>query len=152
MAVATLVDRLDQEHVPYELLHHRHTETAAAEARALGVTPAETAKTVVLRAAEQLVRAVVPASHRIDLEKAARALGADTEIVDEDVLAGAYPDFELGAVPPFGGPTDRVLVDWRLTGCERLVFEAGMHEESIRLRTEDLLRVADAALADLVVG
>jgi hypothetical protein len=54
-------------------------------------------------------------------------------------------------VPPFGGPTDRVLVDWRLTGCEWLVFEAGMHEESIRLRTEDLLRVADAALADLVI-
>jgi Ala-tRNA(Pro) deacylase len=133
MAATTLIEKLSAEQIPYELLAHRHTETATAEARALGLTPGETAKTIVLRAGDELVRAVIPASARVDLVKAERVLGEPVEIVHEDVLAGAYPEFALGAVPPFGGPQDRVLVDRRLTGLEHVVFEAGTHEESIRL-------------------
>ncbi len=149
MAAATLIETLARGRVSYELLSHRRTGSAAAEARALGVPLDQTAKTVVLRAGGALVRAVVPASRRVDLAKVSRALGVTAEAVREDVLAGAYPEFALGAVPPFGGPLDRVLVDRRLAAYETLVFEAGTHEQSIRLRTEDLLRLADAALVDL---
>lgn len=149
MAATTVIEKLSKEQVPYELLTHRHTETAAAEARALGLTPDETAKTVVLRAGDEFVRAVIPASGRVDLAKAEKVLGGPVEIVHEDVLAGAYPEFALGAVPPFGGPEDRVLVDRRLAGVEYVVFEAGTHEESIRMRTDDLLQLADAPVVDL---
>jgi len=152
MAVATLIDRLSAQGIPYELLTHRHTETAAAEARALGLTADETAKTVVLRAGDELVRAVIPASAHVDLAKARRTLGGPVELVHEDVLAGAYPEFALGAVPPIGGPPDRVLVDRRLAELEEVVFEAGTHEESVRLRTEDLIRVAGATVVDLCTG
>ena len=149
MATTSLIDTLTEEHIPYELLTHRHTETAAAEARALGFTEDEVAKTVVLRAGDELVRAVVPASRHVDLERARRILGRPVEIVHEDVLAGAYPEFALGAVPPVGGPPDRVLVDRRLIALEQVVFEAGTHEESIRLRTDDLLALAGATVVDL---
>jgi Ala-tRNA(Pro) deacylase len=149
MPATSLVKKLTAEHLPYELLPHRRTLTAAAEARALGVQPQEIAKTVILRAGEELVRAVIPASERVDLAKATHAFETEVELVHEDVLAGAYPDFELGAIPPLGGPPDRVLVDLRLCGCEWLVFEAGTHDESVRLRTDDLLEAADAAVADL---
>jgi len=58
--------------------------------------------------------------------------------------------FELGAVPPFGGPTgDRAVLDRRLAARESVVLEAGSHERSVRLRTRDLIRLADAPIADI---
>jgi prolyl-tRNA editing enzyme YbaK/EbsC (Cys-tRNA(Pro) deacylase) len=58
--------------------------------------------------------------------------------------------FELGAVPPVGGPAgDRILVDRRLAARESVVFEFGAHDESIRLRTTDLLRLTHADVVDL---
>jgi hypothetical protein len=54
-----------------------------------------------------------------------------------------------GAVPPVGGAYDRVLVDERLFDSPFVVFEAGTHDESVRLRTSDLLTIAEAEVADL---
>jgi prolyl-tRNA editing enzyme YbaK/EbsC (Cys-tRNA(Pro) deacylase) len=58
--------------------------------------------------------------------------------------------FELGAVPPFGGPAgDRVYVDETLAKKERVVVEAGTHDQSVRLLTKDLIAVAAATVADI---
>ena len=43
-----LMEALRREHVSYELLPHRHTETAVAEAEALDVDPHQVAKTLIL--------------------------------------------------------------------------------------------------------
>jgi prolyl-tRNA editing enzyme YbaK/EbsC (Cys-tRNA(Pro) deacylase) len=52
-------------------------------------------------------------------------------------------------VPPFGGAGDRVLVDARLATQETVVLEAGSHEQSVRIRTADLLKLAQAEVVDL---
>jgi Ala-tRNA(Pro) deacylase len=145
-----LVEALKREHVRYELLPHRHTETAMAEATALHIHPREVAKTLILKTPFGYVRAVLRAVDRLDLAKARDALDtAEVELASEVELVGAYPEFELGAVPPVGGAFDRVLVDERLFDSDFIVFEAGTHDESIRLRTGELLSVAEAELADL---
>jgi Ala-tRNA(Pro) deacylase len=145
-----LVDVLRREHVSYELLPHRHTETAIAEAKALDVEPDQVGKTLILKTPSGYARAVLRAGDRLDLEKARRTLGThDIELADEIELVGAYPEFELGAVPPIGGPFDRVLVDERVFDHPFVVFEAGTHDESIRLRTGELLSIAEAEVADL---
>jgi len=145
-------EHLREEHVEFELLRHRRTLTAAGEARALGIRPQETAKTVIVRDESGAnVRAVVLASSRVDLVKLANAVNAkEVALLTESELAGSYPQFELGAVPPFGGPAgDRVVVDRRLADCEHVVLDAGVHNASLRLRTRDLIDVADAMLADV---
>jgi len=145
-----LVDVLRREHVSYELLPHRHTETAIAEAEALEVEPDQVGKTLILKTPSGYARVVLRAGDRLDLEKARRTLGTpDIELADEIELVGAYPEFELGAVPPIGGPFDRVLVDERVFDHPFVVFEAGTHDESIRLRTGELLSIAEAEVADL---
>src|SRR6266566_1668545 len=53
--------------------------------------------------------------------------GKKVQLASEDNLARDYPDFELGAVPPFGGPEDHVLVDEGLVGRDSVVVEAGSH-------------------------
>ena len=153
MAVSDLTKALDDAGVQYELLHHGHTEDAVAEATALGLTPADVAKTLIARTPDGHLRALVPASERLDLRKLREAVGAseeDVQLATEDEMARDYPEFALGAVPPLGGThADPVIVDRRLAGREWLVFEAGSHDDSVRIRTDDLLRLTSAQTADL---
>ena len=93
----------------------------------------------------------MPASHRIDMRKV-RTLVEDphAELATEEMLAGAYPEFELGAVPPMGGHgPDSVLVDERLAKEPSVVFEAGSHEHSVRMTTADVLSLTNARVADI---
>ena len=147
-----LTGELDRAGIAYELIPHRPTETARDEAAELGLSLDEVAKTIVLVTEGGFVRAVLPASERLDLHKARELLGSgkSTRLATEAELAGAYPMFELGAVPPFGGPAgDRTIVDRRLGGRESVVLEAGAHDQSVRLTTEDLLRLTASELADI---
>ena len=153
MSVADLTRVLDDAGAEYEVLHHGHTERAVEEAEALGLDAAEVAKTLIARTPEGHLRALVPASERIDLRKLREAVGGskdDVQLATETEMAQDYPEFALGAVPPLGGTRDDpVLVDRRLAEHEWLVFEAGTHDESVRIRTKDLLRIAQAQTADL---
>jgi Ala-tRNA(Pro) deacylase len=144
---------LEEAGIEFEQLAHAHTETALAEARALGVPASTVAKTVVVKTQAGSLRAVLPATERLDLGKVRRFLGlekADVRLLSEDELAREYPEFELGAVPPFGGMSaDRVLVDRRLVDQEQLVLEAGSHEDSLRLASRDLVRMTRADVVDI---
>jgi Ala-tRNA(Pro) deacylase len=138
--------------VDFDVLEHAHTERAADQAAALGVGPEEVAKTLVLVAPSGNVRAVLAASERIDLHKVAAVLGVGGKkmhLASEDDLARDYPDVELGAMPPLGGPEDQVIVDERLAGRDSVVLEAGSHNRSVRLKTVDLMRLARAQVADI---
>jgi Ala-tRNA(Pro) deacylase len=98
------------------------------------------------------VRAVLAASERIDLHKVAAVLGVGgkkVHLASEDDLARDYPDLELGAVPPFGGREDQVIVDERLAGRDSVVLEAGTHQRSVRLKAVDLVRLTRAQVADI---
>lgn len=146
-----LVDALRAAGVEFEVLPHRRTTTAGSEAHVLGVSPEETAKTLITKGERGYVRAVVPAARHLDLEKLAAVLDGETmSLLTESELVSAYPQFELGAVPPFGGPDgDRVVVDEALAECELVVLDAGVHDASIRLHGRDLVAVAHAAVADI---
>lgn len=150
--MADLTSVLDQAGVEYDVLSHPHTERASDEAEALGLPPSAVAKTLVLDAPEGHVRAVLPASERIDLRKVREHVegGKDIHLASEDELASDYPDFELGAVPPFGGASrDRVLVDVRIAEQHTVVLEAGSHDRSVRLETADLLKLTEAEVVDI---
>jgi Ala-tRNA(Pro) deacylase len=150
--MADLTSVLDRAGVEYELLTHPHTVRASDEADALGLPPKAVAKTLVLDAPEGHVRVVLPASERIDLRKVRDHVegGKSIHLASEDELARDYADFEVGAVPPFGGASrDRVLVDVRVTDQHAVVLEAGAHDRSIRLETADLLKLTEADVVDI---
>jgi Ala-tRNA(Pro) deacylase len=152
MALETLIRVLEDAGATYELLPHAHTETATAEAEALGLPPHEVAKTLVVETPGGNVRVVLPASERIDLRKLGELHGDRRKalhLLSEERLGRDYPEFELGAVPPVGGSRDRVVVDARIAGHDSVVLEAGSHDESIRIATADLIRIAAAEVADV---
>lgn len=150
LAQSKLLDELAAAEIEYAVLPHRRTVTAVDEAQALGVPASAVAKTVVLATSDAFVRAVLPASERLDLHKVREVLErGDVELATEEQLLGAYPDYELGAVPPFGGGDDRVLVDTRLADSEHVLVEAGVHDASIRLSAGDLVAHTHASVVDL---
>ncbi len=149
MGTTEFTRELVRQHVEHELIPHRPTTTAREEALEVGL--AEVGKTIVLHTPSGYVRAVLPATHRLDLHKVRLALREpETRLASETELATAYPMFELGAVPPFGGPADdRALVDRQLATRDTVVLEAGSHRRSVRLQTRDIVRLAEALIADI---
>jgi Ala-tRNA(Pro) deacylase len=150
--MADVTSFLDEAGIDFEVLEHAHTERAVDEAAALGVAPEEVAKTLVLATPSGNVRAVLPASERLDRHKVSDLLEAphkQVHLASEEDLKRDYGDFELGAVPPFAGPKDQVIVDSRLTELDSIVLEAGTHEQSVRLKAADLLRLTKARVADI---
>jgi Cys-tRNA(Pro) deacylase len=150
--MADVTRLLDEAGIDFDVLDHAHTERAADEAAALGIGPEEVAKTLVLVTPSGNVRGVLAASDRIDLHKVAGVLGVGgkkVRLANEDDLARDYPDFELGAVPPFAGRDDQVIVDERLARRDSIVVEAGSHDRSVRLKAADLVRLTRAQVADI---
>ena len=155
MALETLTRVLDDAGTSYELLQHAHTESATAEAEALGVPPNEVAKTLVVETPTGNLRVVLPASERIDLRKLGELHGdrrKELHLLSEEQLGRDYPEFELGAVPPLGGShADPVVVDSRIAERTSIVLEAGSHDESIRIDPAALIRVTNAEVADICI-
>ena len=150
--MADVTDLLEETGIDFDVLEHTRTERATDEAAALGIGPEEVAKTLVLVASSGNVRAVLAASERIDLQKVAAMLGVSgkkVHLASEDNLAHDYPDFALGAVPPFGGREDQVLVDERIARRDSVVVEAGSHDRSVRVKAADLVRLTRAQVADI---
>jgi Ala-tRNA(Pro) deacylase len=154
MTVATIERKLHEEHVVYDLIRHEQTESAAAEAAMTGLPESEVGKTVVLVGSHGFVRAVLPASGRLDLNKLRDVVGCGSAVrlATEAELLMAYPMFELGAVPPFGGRDgDVTVLDHQVAVRETVVFEGGTHHESMRMCVRDLIRIADARVADITL-
>jgi Ala-tRNA(Pro) deacylase len=153
MPTTDLTGALDAAGVEYELLPHAHTETATAEAEALGLDPGDVAKTLIVKTPDGYVRAVIPASRRIDLHKLRDVTGGGkhkVHLASEEDMRRDFPEFELGAVPPLGGgQSQAVVVDERVAERETIVLEAGSHDESMRIAAAELVRVAGAKVADI---
>ena len=148
---AVVTEFLERHGVPYEVVEHERTQTAAAEARAAGMPPADVAKTVVLRDQEGVRLAVIPASHRLDLHKVKRELGSKgLRLVTEQEMADEFGDFEVGAVPPFGPLFHALeLVDERLLDHDRILCGGGDHEHGVLVDPHDVVRAGQARVADI---
>jgi Ala-tRNA(Pro) deacylase len=85
----------------------------------------------------------LPANLRVNFAKAVESLGGkQVRLALEDEFAAAFPDCDLGAMPPFGNLYDlETIVDRQLAGAETLVFNAGTHEDTVHLNYADYERL-----------
>ncbi len=143
MTISTrLKSFLDENRVPYTCLSHAGAYTAQAAAATLHIPGKELAKAVVLRAGEETLLAVLPASSHVSLEKFASVAGKKVRLAAEQEFSALFPDCELGAIPPFGQLYNLpVYVDESLAADEEIVFTAGTHHDAIRMRYDDFARL-----------
>jgi Ala-tRNA(Pro) deacylase len=149
---ARLIEFLDQSKVRYEVLHHPEAFTAQELAAIEHVKGRSHAKVVMVKADGDLLMAVLPADHRIDLEKLDKATGRKTALATEADFKALFPDCAVGTMPPFGGLYGVAgYVDASLTDAEKIVFEAGTHSDAIKMRYADYERLAKPTVADFAV-
>ena len=150
--IAAVAAYLDREGVRYEVVEHRATFSAAAEARASGTEPQEAAKTLALHDRDGYRLAVIPALRRLDLHRCRELLNATSHLrlATEAELERDFPMFEVGALPPLGPmlPVPEII-DVHLLYHERLLCAGGDHRHAIRLDPRDLLRLTEPRVASL---
>jgi len=135
-----LVDVLKREKMPYVVFRHPPAYTAQETAAVAHVPGRSAVKVVVCIADDQAVQALVPAHYLVDLERLREIASARTlRLASEAEIAALYPDFEVGAVPPFGTLYGhKVFVEQCFVGEPEMVFNAGTHTESICMHYGDL--------------
>src|SRR5262245_8484155 len=132
---------LNGRNIDFRRLHHRPAYTANRVAQVLHVPGKEMAKTVLLRTGEGYALAVLPATHRVDLDRVRQDLDTTwVGLASESEMEQIFSDCERGAMPPFGSlyrlPT---LVDESLAEDEEIVFEGQTHEEAICMKYRDFI-------------
>jgi Ala-tRNA(Pro) deacylase len=142
---------LKQAGVEFKVHPHSPTYTAQAVAEIEHVPGKAVAKVVMVIADGELAMMVLPALYRLDMQKSAVALGvASVRLAREEEFGEAFGGLEVGAMPPFGDfgnmPT---YVDESLAKDEYIVFQAGTHTDSIRMRYDDYAGVAQPIVADI---
>jgi Ala-tRNA(Pro) deacylase len=149
---ARLIDFLNRSKVPYEVLHHPEAFTAQELAAIEHVKGRSHAKVVMVKTEGQVLMAVLPADHRVDLEKLDKATGRKTALATEAEFKALFPDCAVGTMPPFGELYGvPAYLDASLTDAERIVFEAGTHSDAIRMRYADYARVAKPTVAEFAM-
>ena len=139
---------LDDAHAPYTALEHPRTVTAQETANVTRIGNRHFAKTVMLKVDGRLAMVVMPAAYRVDLTRLSRALGGPVvELAEETEFRTAFPDCEIGAMPPFGHLYGMpVYVDARLAEEPEIAFNAGSHTDVVRMPYAEFERLAQPEL------
>jgi Ala-tRNA(Pro) deacylase len=148
---ARLEQYLREHQVSYETQHHPLAYTAHEVAASEHVPGKQLAKTVIVITDNHAEMVVVPATCTIQLTRLATALGATrARIAEEQDFADRFPDCEVGAMPPFGNLYGMdVYVDRTLTEDERIVFRAGTHTDTMRIKYADFARLVNPIVIDV---
>jgi Ala-tRNA(Pro) deacylase len=136
-----VVDFLHRRGIGFETLLHRPAFSATRRARNMGVTGRGVAKTVLVKAGEEFVLAVLPATSRIDLARLGATLAIDPaqlRLATDQEIQTIFRDCEPGTIPPFGRLYGlRTVVDVGLAGSGQVVFTGNTRHEGLRMRFRD---------------
>jgi Ala-tRNA(Pro) deacylase len=136
--------KFDEARIQYRVQEHPYAFTAQHVADLAHVPGHIFAKSVIVHAAGKFILVALPAPHVVDLAAVKEELGIESaRLATEVEIAPLFPDCEVGAMPPFPGPSGlEVYLDKGLLGHPEIVFEAGSHAEAVRMRTEDYVWLA----------
>ena len=134
---------LDENDIKYLTISHSRAFTAQEIAASIHCPGKELAKSVIVKADEEYVMVVLPASEKIDFSLLREKIKAEElELSTEEEFKGLFPECEVGAMPIFGNLYDlAVYVSEDLLEDEDIYFNAGNHTLAIKMKTEDFVQL-----------
>ena len=143
MPVQRLRQMLDQNNIKYISINHSPAYTARETAASTFVPRREFAKTIIVDTDGVKVMAVLSASRHVDLAALRNlAQASEARLATEDEFRELFPDCEIGAMPPFGSLYDmQVFVDEMVTDVDDMCFNAGSHEQILRMDCDEYLKL-----------
>lgn len=144
---------LDERNIKYISINHSPAYTARETAASTFVPRAEFAKTVIVDLDGEKVMAVVPASRHVDVGAlTGLAAGDSARLATEEEFQALFPDCEIGAMPPFGSLYEmRIFVDKMVTEIDDLCFNAGTHDQILRMDCADYLALEQPVVGEIAI-
>lgn len=132
----------------YESDNHDFGKHAA---QALNMDEAKVFKTIIMHHDKTYVTCVVPVSGRISLKAAARAAHLkDLETVDP-ATATRVTGYVVGGISPFGQKRHTLtILDSSALNQPEILVSAGKRGMSVGMKPEDIVKLLDATVADIV--
>lgn len=148
-----IIQFLEDQGVQFELLEHPAAYTAQEVAGKQHVPGKEMVKSVIVKIDGKVIMCVLPAIHLVDFDSLKKLVGGeDIRLATEQEIANIFPDYEVGAEPPFGHLYDLdVYVDQFLKEDEYILFNAGTHTDLVKMKFADYLTLANPKLAEFGV-
>lgn len=148
---ATVREMLEKKGAHIEVLHHPPAYSGVAAARVIGMQPDEVLKAVVLDTHGGHALAVLPASRDIDMHHLRDAVGdAHVHLATENEILRDLPQYELGAVPPFGSLTGMTMyVDGEVLAHPSVAFAGGKQTVTLKGPTAEVFAGEAATVAPL---
>ncbi len=145
-----LKEYMDKNGVSYKVSTHQEVYTAQEVAAALHVPGKDIVKVVIVKTKDKHVMAVLPADHKVNVDKLRTALhDPEARLATEGEFKSLFPDCDVGAMPPFGNLYDvGVYVDKSLSEDEEIVFQGGSHVETVRMKYSDFDRLVEPEVID----
>ncbi|MFZ3063450.1 MAG: YbaK/EbsC family protein [Actinomycetota bacterium] len=139
--------------ISFEEMVHAEVYTSQEVAAAQHVRGQELAKVVMANADGDMVMLVLPASYRVDFDKLKSVLGkTKVSLAKEEEFQDVFPGCEVGAMPPFGNLYNiSVYADKSLTVDPEIIFQAGTHVHTMKIKYADYERLAKPKVADFAV-
>ncbi len=144
-----LQEYLDEHKIKYQVLTHSTAYTTQEVAQAQHVPGKMMAKVVMVKKENgPPVMLVLPASHKVDFAQLREVLGARAELEQEREFRDLFAGCETGAEPPFGNLFNLdTVVDAALAQDKEMVFNAGSHWQTVRMRYADYARLVRPRVA-----
>ncbi len=147
-----IIALLDGNKIEYKLLKHEpvYTSEQAAAART-DVSLHQGAKAMVvkyqrlnIKDQKEFIMCVLPGDKRIDFKKIRKVLNiADATLASPEEVERVI-GVKVGAVSPFGNLSGlKVLLDESICDNEEIVFNAGDHSKSVKMKLSDYLCVVN---------
>jgi len=138
-----IVRMLNKAGVRYELLEHEPVRTAQEASKIRGTNIKEGVKAIIFSADQKPVLIAVSGNRRID----PKAFKKTYRVKDLRLLTPheviELTGLEVGAIPPLGKvmrlPT---YLDVAVLENDTVVFNAGSHTRSVKMKSEDLVKLA----------
>ncbi len=148
-----VVDFLRTRRVWFETFFHRPASSATRLAGRMHVPGRSVAKSVLVKAGEDFVLAVLPATSRVDLDssgpRTAGLIRARSGWRPPMRSTGSSTNCEPGAIPPFGRLYGlRTAVDASLPDAGVIVFGTNMRHLGLRMQFRDYERLEEPLRAD----
>lgn len=133
---------LNKNNITYQLFEHEPVYTSCDAAKIRKTKESQGAKALVFLADKKPILLVLPGNKKVD----AKLFKKTFNIKD---LSFAKPEkvleltgLEIGAIPPLGNVINLpTYVDKSLLNEEEIVFNAGAHTKSIKMKTKDFLKL-----------
>jgi Ala-tRNA(Pro) deacylase len=142
-----ILDLLRTHGVWFEALLYQPASSSAKRAGNAHVPGRNVAKSVLIKAADQFLVAVLPATMRINLEQLSQIVGvpvSDVRLATDDEVLAMFTDCEPGVVPPFGRLYGlRTIVDNGLSELSDIVVGANTRHEGLRMHFSDFQAIEE---------